>query len=247
MAITDCLNFGNPEKPEVFYTFHEAVRGLADACRAFGVPVVSGNVSFYNESFGQPIYPTPTVGCVGVIDDVASHCTMGFKRAGDVVVLIGETDDALGGSEYLRLVHETVAGRPPALDLDLERALQATVIEAIGRRLLASAHDCSDGGLAIALAECCIAGGIGADIHLGDDWPPVIALFSETQSRIVVSLREEAVEDLIELCLRNEVPYAVIGTVGGDALEIEGLARVTLDQMRAAWESSLERMVHGEA
>jgi len=116
-AITDCLNFGNPEKPEVFWTFHESVRGLADACTAFGVPVVSGNVSFYNESFGQPIYPTPTVGLVGVLEDVSAHCTMEFKREGDAVVMLGRTRLELGGSEYLKVVHDMVAGRPPRVDL----------------------------------------------------------------------------------------------------------------------------------
>ncbi|MBA4370273.1 MAG: phosphoribosylformylglycinamidine synthase subunit PurL, partial [Coriobacteriaceae bacterium] len=130
-AITDCLNFGNPEKPEVFWTFHESVRGLADACRAFGVPVISGNVSFYNESFGQPIYPTPTVGVVGLVEDVRLAPTVAFKDAGDVIVLVGETADELGGSEYLKVLHGVVAGRPPALDLELERDVQAAVREAV--------------------------------------------------------------------------------------------------------------------
>ncbi|MHB8925812.1 MAG: phosphoribosylformylglycinamidine synthase subunit PurL, partial [Coriobacteriia bacterium] len=245
-AITDCLNFGNPEKPEVFWTFYESVRGLSDACKAFGVPVISGNVSFYNESFGSPIYPTPTVGLVGLIDDVSKHCTMSFKNEGDVVVLIGETGADLGGSEYLKFIHDVVAGRPPALDLDLEQAVQQTVIEAIAAGILSSAHDCSEGGIAITLAESCIAGGIGADIHLDTELPLAIELFSETQSRIVVSVPEDRTEALVELCLAHEVPYSVIGTVGGDGLEIEGMVSLSLDELRNAWEPTLERLVHGE-
>jgi len=203
----------------VFWTFAEAVRGLADACTAFGVPVISGNVSFYNESFGVPIYPTPTVGLVGLIDDVSRTCTMAFKNPGDVVVLIGETGADLGGSEYLKLCHDIIAGRPPALDLDLEKAVHDTVITAIEQGLLASAHDCAEGGVAVALAESCIAGGVGADIHLDGDLPSAVLLFSETQSRIVVSVTEDDAERLIEVCLAHEVPYSVIARRGGPSCD----------------------------
>jgi len=244
-AITDCLNFGNPEKPEVFWTFVESVRGLADACRAFGVPVISGNVSFYNESFGQPIYPTPTVGLVGVLEDVTKYATVGFKAEGDVIVLLGETYAELGGSEYLKVEHGVVAGRPPALDLDLEHAVQATVREAVRAGIARSAHDCSEGGVAVALAECCIAGGIGADVHLEDDLVPAASLFSESQSRIVVSVAEADTDRLIDLALTNEVPYSVIGTVGGDRLEIDERLSLTVDELRDAYEPALERLVHG--
>jgi len=245
-AITDCLNFGNPEKPEVFWTFHECVRGLADACRAFGVPVISGNVSFYNESFGQPIYPTPTVGLVGLIDDISRYGTLDFKAAGDVIVLIGETADELGGSEYLKVVHGLVAGRPPALGLELEAAVQRVVREAVRKGIAASAHDCSEGGLAVAFAESCIAGDIGADVHLPDDLPLCSALFSETQSRIVVTCAEAGVEALLALCDREQVPYAVIGTVGGDALAIEGVAGVAVGALRETYETALPRLLHPE-
>ena len=245
-AITDCLNFGNPEKPEVFWTFYESVRGLSDACRAFGVPVISGNVSFYNESFGSPIYPTPTVGLVGVLDDVSKHCTMSFKAEGDVIVLLGETENEVGGSEYLKLAHGVVSGRPPALDLELEMAVQATVLAAIDEGILRSAHDCSEGGLAVTLAECCIAGSLGADVHVGDELPKYAALFSETQSRIVVTTTPEDAERLVELALANEIPYAVLGTVGGQRLGIEDIIGVTLEQLREAWEPALERALAGK-
>ena len=253
-AITDCLNFGNPEKPEVFWTFHESVRGLSDACKAFGVPVISGNVSFYNESFGTAIYPTPTVGLVGLLDDVSRYATVGFKAEGDVIVLLGETAFELGGSEYLKVEHGLVAGRPPAIDLELERAVQTVAREGIRRGVVRSAHDCSEGGIGVAVAECCIAGGIGADVHLDDELPAVAALFSETQSRIVVSVSEADVDALIDLALAHEVPCAVLGTVGGDRLAISGpgagpgrpLASISLDELSDAYVSTLERLVHGE-
>jgi phosphoribosylformylglycinamidine synthase len=246
IAITDCLNFGSPEKPEVFWTFHEAVRGLADACTAFGVPVISGNVSFYNESFGKPIYPTPTVGMVGDMERLSRQTRMGFADDGDVVVLLGETRVELGGSEYLKVVHDTVAGVPPAVDLEGERALHEALREAIGQGLVRSAHDCSEGGIAVALAESCIAGGVGADIHLPDAVELVAALFSESQGRIVVSLAEEKTDELIDVLLEHGVPYAVIGTVGGDALAIEGVEPATVAELDTAWGPSLERAVHGE-
>jgi phosphoribosylformylglycinamidine synthase len=242
-AITDCLNFGSPEKPEVFWTFHEAIRGLADACKAFDVPVISGNVSFYNESFGSPIYPTPTVGLVGLLDDVSKHCTMAFKAEGDVVVLLGETLPELGGSEYLKVVHGVVAGRPPALDLELERAVHEVVLTAIDRGVLRSAHDCSEGGLGATLAESCIAGGIGADIHLGDELRGVVALFSESQSRVVVTVAEADVDALVDLALAHGVPCAVVGTVGGERLAIEGLASATVAELRDAWEPVLGELI----
>jgi phosphoribosylformylglycinamidine synthase len=245
-AITDCLNFGNPEKPEVFWTFHEAIRGLSDACKFFGVPVISGNVSFYNESFGSPIYPTPTVGLVGLLDHVDQHCTSAFKDEGDVIVLVGETLAELGGTEYLKVEHETVAGMPPALDLELERDVQRAVNPGIRGGLIKSAHDCSEGGLAVAIAECCVAGGLGAEVSLDDELHPVASLFSETQSRIVVTTAEEDAEKLVESLVAANVPFSVIGTVGGERLEIEGRVNVTLDEMRDAFVPTLERLVHGQ-
>jgi phosphoribosylformylglycinamidine synthase len=243
-AITDCLNFGSPEKPEVFWTFLESVRGLADACRAFEVPVISGNVSFYNESFGQPIYPTPTVGLVGLIDDIDFACTMDFKDEGDVIVLVGESEAELGGSEYLKVEHDLVTGRPPTLDLELEAAVQNVVIDGIRAGLVKSAHDCAEGGIAVALAESCIAGDIGADVHLHDDLPPVASLFGETQSRIVVTVAEEDSDALVDRLIEAQVPYSVIGTVGGLRLSICDRLDVALDDLREAYEPTLERLVH---
>ncbi|MBN2848666.1 MAG: phosphoribosylformylglycinamidine synthase subunit PurL [Coriobacteriia bacterium] len=244
-AITDCLNFGNPEKPEVFWTFRQAVEGLADACTAFGVPVISGNVSFYNESFGQPIYPTPTVGLVGVLDDVEDHCTMAFASEGDVVVLLGRTKAELGGSEYLKVVHGMVSGAPPKVDLVDEHLLVDLLVTAIRTGIVRSAHDCSEGGLAVALAECCIAGGVGARVSAGSDLPGAVALFSESQARAVVTVAAGHYDALKTLAVTHATPCVQIGMVGGDRLVIDGHADVSLDELRAAYEPTLERLVHG--
>ncbi len=245
-AITDCLNYGNPEKPEVFWTFFEGVRGLSDACREFGVPVISGNVSFYNESFGRPIYPTPTVGLVGVLTDATKRATSGFKDPGDVIVLVGETEVELGGSEYLKVAHDLVSGRPPALDLELERDVQRAVIDAIGAGLVKSAHDCSEGGIAITLAESCIIGDVGATLALDDGLQPAASLFSESQSRIVVTVAAADTDVLTDLLLAHEVPYSVLGEVGGDSLVIEDKVDLTVSELRAAWGPTLAVLVGGE-
>ncbi len=245
-AITDCLNFGSPEKPEVFWAFHESVRGMSDACRAFEVPVISGNVSFYNESFGSPIYPTPTVGLVGVLQDASKRMTMHFKNAGDVVVLLGETADELGGSEYLSTVHGVIAGAPPALDLEEERAIHEALLAAIEAGLVRSAHDCSEGGVAVALAECAIAGALGATVALDDDLAPASSLFSETQGRIVVTCAEADAEALTDLFVSRGVAFSVIGEVGGDRLVIEEKIDTSIEELEAAWKPTLERLVRGE-
>ncbi|NLG10021.1 MAG: phosphoribosylformylglycinamidine synthase subunit PurL [Coriobacteriaceae bacterium] len=242
-AITDCLNFGNPEKPEVFYTFHKAIMGLSDACRYYGIPVISGNVSFYNESFGNAIYPTPVVGMVGIVDDISQIVTGAFKQQGDTIILVGQTEDELGGSEYLKVLYGQVTGRPPLLDLELEGDVQRVVREAVRDGLLQSAHDCSEGGIAITLAECCIAGGIGALVDLDDELPAVASLFSETQSRIVVSVSEEQVSELITRLQQAQVPYSVIGEIGGESLSIEGKLEVPIAQIACTFSQSLEKMV----
>jgi phosphoribosylformylglycinamidine synthase len=219
------------------------VQGLADACRFYGIPVISGNVSFYNESFGQAIYPTPTIGIVGIVEDVSMVATAAFKQAGDTIILVGETDDELGGSEYLKVAHGLVAGRPPALDLELEGDVQRVVRSAVQQGLLASAHDCSEGGIAVALAESCIAGGIGAVVVLDDDLSPVASLFSETQSRILISVADTNVTAFLELLASAQVPYSIIGEVGGAALEVEGKIAVPLDEMAGVYQTSLEQQV----
>jgi phosphoribosylformylglycinamidine synthase len=220
---------------------------MADACKAFGVPVISGNVSFYNESFGQPIYPTPTVGLVGVLQDASKRVTMAFKDAGDVIVLLGETADELGGSEYLSTVHGVIAGAPPAIVIEDELAIHRALLDAIEAGLVKSAHDCSEGGVAVSLAECAIAGALGASVALDDDLAPVSSLFSETQGRVVLTVAEDFADALTGLLVERLVPFSVIGDVGGDRLVIEDKVDVPLEALRGAWAPTLERLVSGDA
>ncbi len=226
-AVTDCLCFGNPDRKDRFWQFVNSVRGIADACSFFELPVVSGNVSFYNESEEAVIHPTPLIGMVGVIEDISKHVTMSFKGEGDVIILLGLCRDELGGSEYLRFVHGIEAGRPPQLDLNLERSVQRTALEAIRSSLVRSAHDCSEGGLFVCLAECCIAGNIGAHVILsrnciaGERMRMDALLFGESQSRIVLSVPPNSVSHLLELAKKHGCPAAIIGTVCGSHLTIE--------------------------
>ncbi|MHB1224006.1 MAG: phosphoribosylformylglycinamidine synthase subunit PurL [Gemmatimonadaceae bacterium] len=216
MAITNCLNFGNPKRPAVFYQFREAVGGMGEACTVLQTPVTGGNVSLYNESPTGAVYPTPVVGMVGLIEDVSHVTPSGFQRTGDAIVLLGEPTDELGGSEYLARIHDIVAGAPPRCDLDAERALIAAMLEAIGAGSVTSAHDCSDGGLAVALAECAMAdrqSTFGADVDLSE-WsalPLRALLFGEAQGRVVISTADAAA--VLAIAERHGVPARRIGTV----------------------------------
>ena len=223
VAITNCLNFGNPERPEIMWQFRQVIEGMAEACRALDTPVTGGNVSFYNETMGENIYPTPIVGMVGLLEDVERRCTQGFKSPGDLVVLLGETREELGGSEYLKVVFNRVTGSPPALDLDLERRVQRCCREAIREGIARSAHDCAEGGLAVALAECCFTaapGAGGASITLDDVMRRDALLFGESQSRIILSVSPGDLVRLRELASAHRVPLQVLGEVGGDRLTI---------------------------
>jgi len=193
VAITNCLNFGDPTRPEISWQFAEAVRGMAAACRILQTPVTGGNVSFYNETMGKAVFPTPIVGMLGILAHISHATTQTWKETGDVVVLLGETREELGGSEYLKVCHGMVQGRPPTVDLELERRVQGCCLEAIRAGLVRSAHDCSDGGLAVTLAEGCVSNPdkpIGVDVNLADSLRPDALLFGESQSRILLSLRE---------------------------------------------------------
>jgi phosphoribosylformylglycinamidine synthase len=243
MAMTDCLNFGNPEKPEIFWQFVESVRGMADAARFLEVPVVSGNVSFYNETFGEAIHPTPVVGMVGLIGTIGNRRTIGFPQEGLNVVLLGETGWDMGGSEYLFLVHGITAGEPPRLDLDLEKRVQTTCIEGIRRDLIMSAHDCSEGGIAVALLECCLAGGCGARLEVQTGLDPLVWLFSESQSRIVVTVPDDRLGMMESLAGKKRIPYTVIGKTGGKRLVVNDWIDVELDRMGSAREAALEALL----
>lgn len=245
LAVTDCMNFGNPEKPEIMWQFEQAVLGITEACRRFETPIVSGNVSFYNETEGVPIYPTPTIGMVGLLEDVNKHCTQWFKEEGDVIVLLGETKDELGGSEYLEKVHGIVAGSIPILDYDRARAVVATCLTGIKRGLVKSAHDVSSGGLALALAECCISGSgsIGAAIELESNVRPDSLLFGESTARIVVTMSPEDVQTMLAIAQSLNCPAASIGLVGGKKLVVNKLISLAVDEMKGWWSGALEKVV----
>ncbi len=248
IALTDCLNFGNPEKPEIYYQLQQAVAGMAEASRLFDAPVVSGNVSLYNETQGKGIYPTPVVGALGLTEDVSAHATVSFKNEGDAIVLLGrsslQTDASdLAGSECLELLHGLVAGRP-RIDLELETAVQMVCRRLIGTGTVKSAHDCSDGGLAVAVAECAVMGNLGADITttVGDRWDA--SLFGEGQSRIVATLNPEDLVDLRRACETASVPWLQLGNVTGRDLRFGDLLTVPVSELADAHGNGLSNALN---
>ena len=255
LAITNCLNFGNPTKPEIFWQFKRCVEGMAEACRILGTPVTGGNVSFYNENPKGAIDPTPVVGMLGLLEDVDRCCSPDFKREGDLVILLGECKDDLGGSEYLKLIFGLKMGDSPRIDLEREKAVQRTCLEAIKAGLINSAHDCSEGGLAVTLAECCILNSsqkIGAIIDLLPSHFPFSLgtdglLFGETQSRIVVSCRPEDFNQIRDLAHKNKAPLAKLGKIEGDKLIIgikgKRLIDIGLDELEKLWRRALSRHI----
>jgi len=243
LAVTDCLNFGNPERPEVYWQLREAVAGISAACRALSVPVVSGNVSLYNESEGGgPIDPTPVIGMVGLLPDYGVRLDPALKADGDFVLLVGETGNDLGGSEYLSVVHGDLGVQPPVIDLARERAVQGFILAAARAGLLCSAHDVAEGGMLVALAECCLLGGRG--VHCGglrpdEDVRLDAGFFGESQSRFIVSARPRVMPELQALARRHYVALALLGLTGGEAIEFDGQFRVNLAELREAWENAL--------
>jgi phosphoribosylformylglycinamidine (FGAM) synthase-like enzyme len=260
IAITNCLNFASPERPEVMWAFSEVIDGMAEACRAFDTPVISGNVSFYNETEGRGILPTPVIGMVGLVEEVARIVQPGFKTEGDLVALLGTTSDDLSIGEYAasvlgRTTDEMVrGGRLPALDLELEKAVQETCLRAAAEGLLRSAHDCSDGGLAVALAESCFStlgrDAVGAAVELADEFGAAVQLFSESPSRIVVSLEEGARARLEQIATEQGCPFSVLGRVGGARLDISVGDRAAVSrgvaELERAWRSSLSHRLQSE-
>jgi len=266
VGLTNCLNFANPEDPEIMWQFRKVIEGMAEACRVLGVPVTGGNVSFYNETMGAPIFPTPVVGMLGYLDDVGRRVTAGFKKAGDIVLLAGETLEELGGSEYLRLITGQVRGAPPAVDLAREKALQAFVLEAARAGLLRSAHDCAEGGLAVALAESSFLADPGADgveaevtVNLAaaagggarGTRPPRLdaVLFGETQSRVVISCDASRVDELAGMARRHGVPLARLGRVRDGFIRLTAGGDVVLEErtedLKALWRRALPEALGG--
>ncbi|HYG70750.1 MAG TPA: phosphoribosylformylglycinamidine synthase subunit PurL [Actinomycetota bacterium] len=244
LAITNCLNFGNPERPEVMWQFAESVRGIGDACRALGTPVTGGNVSFYNESGDSAIWPTPVIGMLGLIEDYRLAIGSAFEE-GAVVYLLGETFAELGGSELAETVLGVVAGRPPALDLERERRLHSVLADGARSLLLRSAHDCGDGGVAVALAESAIAGATGFAVTLPGDLPPHVGLFGESASRAVVSVRPEDARRLEELAAARHIPFARLGETGGPRMVFDGVADLSLAEAAAVHEDAIPKLLAG--
>jgi phosphoribosylformylglycinamidine synthase II len=245
VAITDCLNFGDPNRPEVYYQMEQVIGGMAAACAKLGVPVISGNVSLYNETGGQAVYPSPVIGMLGLLEDVSRRCSMAFAQEGQEVFLLGGglagDASALAGSEYLKEAHGLVAGRP-SIDLDLEVRLQRAALAAIGDGLAVACHDCAEGGLAVALAEMCIGGGLGLDgsgVKMGGRLDA--ALFGEGQSRIVMAVAPEARERLAEVAATHEVPIAHIGRVAGRRLVVGRYIDLAVAELAAAYGGGVER------
>ncbi|MBU4346829.1 MAG: phosphoribosylformylglycinamidine synthase subunit PurL [Candidatus Omnitrophica bacterium] len=244
LAITDGINFGNPKNPEVFWQFRQAALGISEACRALNTPVVSGNVSFNNENPKGSVDPTPVVGMVGLIKDKSKIVRQYFKNAGDMILLLGKNKEELGGSEYLKTIHGLKKGRAPGVDLQLEKSVQKTTFQAIERGLVQSAHDCSEGGLAVSLAESCISNPVkklGAVINLTSRNIRTDALlFGETQSRIVVSVKAKNLKKVLQIAKKNKTPVSIIGEVTGNKLIINSLINISVNDLYKAWCNVIE-------
>jgi phosphoribosylformylglycinamidine synthase len=240
------MNFGSPERPEILWQFAEAIEGIAAACRALELPVVGGNVSFYNETLGHAVLPTPVIGVVGVLDDAERLATQSFKAPGHRIALLGPDAVSLGGSEYLWARHGRVAGRLAALDLEVERRVQAAVRAAIGAGLVTAAHDCAEGGVAVTLAEAAVTGAmpIGCEVDVAGGGRADLTLFGEGPSRVVVTVAPERARGFEALMAESAIPWRWIGVTGGDRLVIRTGRRVVdvaVDRIAHAWRSGFER------
>jgi phosphoribosylformylglycinamidine synthase II len=248
LAITNCLNFGNPYKPEIYWQFKEAIEGMGEACRFFDTPVTGGNVSFYNESPDAAVFPTPTIGMVGLIDDLKHITTSYFKAEGDLIYLIGEDFEELGGSEYLKVIHHKVAGESPKLDLGREKKLQDAVLTLIKNGLVNSAHDVSEGGIICALAECCIINEerqIGGKVNLPLKTREDFSLFSESQSRIIVSVSPNNKSEFEKLLKTKDQIYYLLGEVRGDCLDINNNFSIKLSELSDIYFNTIPGFMNG--
>jgi phosphoribosylformylglycinamidine synthase len=250
LAITNCLNFGNPYKPEVYYQFKEAVRGIGDACKILNTPVTGGNVSFYNESPDYAVYPTPTIGMVGLIEDVSKMMTSYFKNEDDVIAVIGtmseKTFDGVGGSEYLKVIHNLVTGDAPDIFPEREKNLINVLLEIINKKYISSAHDVSEGGIAVAIAESCIMNKLnplGCKIGLNLNSRKDYTLFGENQNMIVISLNNKLEENVREICRKNSILYAAIGITGGETININNDINIALSDASEFYYNSISKIM----
>jgi phosphoribosylformylglycinamidine synthase subunit PurL len=249
LGVTDCMNFGSPERPEILWQFAEAIEGIAEACRALEVPVVGGNVSFYNETSGTAILPTPICGVVGVLEDAGRLGTQWFKAAGHRIALLGPDAVSLGGSEYLWTLHGRLAGRLAALDLEIERRVQSAVRAAVGAGLVTAAHDCAEGGLAATLAEGCVTGarvngGVGCEVTVEPGRRLDETLFGEGPSRVVVTVEPARQREFEALMAESAIPWRWIGTTGGERVIVRAggvVVNVPVDRIEHAWRNGFER------
>jgi phosphoribosylformylglycinamidine synthase len=253
VAITNCLNFGNPMKPDVFWQFHQSVNGMIASCKALNTPVTGGNVSFYNESPKAAIYPTPTVGMVGILDDLSKRVPSHFQNEGDILFLAGDTYDEIGGSHYLMIEHGLKKGLPPRLDLAKEKALQNFILAMGDSCLLKSCHDLAEGGLAVALAESCFGKeeGIGAVVDQLDLVTPRAAdkkslrkdslLFGESQSRVLITVKPEHKEEILRKAKSFSVPLYQIGRTGGKELHVGDAIRAKIADLREIYDSAIPK------
>ena len=248
LGVTNCLNFGNPYKPEIYWQFKQAIEGMGEACRFFDTPVTGGNVSFYNESPNTAVYPTPTIGMVGLIEGLEKVTTSFFKNEGDLIYVLGDDFEELGGSEYLKLIHDIVAGDSPKLDLNVEKKLHDSLLGLIEKKIILSAHDVSDGGIICALAECCIIdeeNPIGAEVIIPIKTREDFSLFSESQSRIIISLNPNNKNEFEEFLKDKKQPFTFLGKTGGSQLKINKKINISLDKLVDIYFNTISRIMNG--
>lgn len=246
LAITNCLNFGNPYDPEIYWTFKEAIAGMGEACMFFNTPVTGGNVSFYNESPDTTVYPTPVIGMIGLINDINNITTSYFKSVGDHIFVLGEDFEELGGSEYLSVEFDLVVGNSPILNLDIEKKLHSLTLELIQKKLINSAHDISEGGIICALAECCIINdnNIGATVNIPIKTRADFSLFSESQSRIIVSVSPLNLIHFLNTLKEHNFPFIEIGKTGNNELIVNDIIKISLDELKTIYYKSIPDLMN---
>ena len=250
LAITNCLNFGNPFNPEVYYQFSEAIRGIGDACRKLNTPVTGGNVSFYNQSKDYAVFPTPVIGMIGLIEDYKKAMTSYFKNEYDLIFVLGQNKGEAGGSEYLFTIHDLIKGDAPEINLDLEMNLYDAVLEMSEKEIIKSAHDISEGGIAVALAECCTSNRksrVGCEVNFDyENLRKDFTLFGESQSRIIISADKEYEEEILNICKLNNVVVDKIGVTGGDKLKVNSEIDLNLEELNDLYFNSIKYIMEGK-